>query len=78
MFKLTESKFQGIAVSNFGAPSEMIWSELNEKNYRLMPEDILIKVKATSVNHFDVLYRSGYFSKDALKKPYVPAGLQRS
>ena len=72
MFKLTESKFQGIAVSSFGAPSEMVWSELNEKNYRLMPEDILIKVKATSVNHFDVLYRSGYFSKESLKKPYVP------
>lgn len=73
MFKLTETKFQGIAVSNFGSPSELVWSELDEKNYRLMPDDVLIKVKAASVNHFDVLYRAGYFSNnEPLKKPYVP------
>ena len=73
MFKLKETKYQGIAVSNFGSPSELVWSELNEKNYRLMSDDVLIKVKATSVNHFDVLYRAGYFSKnESLAKPYVP------
>ena len=31
MFKLTENKFQGIAVSQYGNASELIWSELDEK-----------------------------------------------
>ena len=38
-----------------------------------MATDILIKIKATSVNHFDVLLRKGYFSKESdLDRPYVP------
>ena len=36
--------FQGISVSEFGDSSVMKWSLLNEKNYRLMPTDVLIKV----------------------------------
>ena len=36
--------FQGISVAEFGDASVMKWSLLNEKNYRLMPTDVLIKV----------------------------------
>ena len=40
---------------------------------RLMPTDILIKIKAASVNQFDILLRQGYFAKgEELNRPYVP------
>ena len=38
-----------------------------------MPTDILIKIRAASVNQFDILLRQGYFAKgEALNRPYVP------
>ena len=47
MFKLTENKFQGIAVSQYGNASELIWSELDEKG------QLLIKYEVYSRHKFD-------------------------
>ena len=40
MFKLTENKFQGIAVSHYGNASELIWSELDEKGQLLIKYEV--------------------------------------
>lgn len=45
MFKLTENKFQGIAVSHYGNASELIWSELDEKGQLLIKYEVYSRHK---------------------------------
>ena len=65
-------KFKGVLLKEYGPASSMSWSSLDELDYRLMATDVLIKIRATSVNHFDVLLRSGYFARgQKLQKPFI-------
>ena len=65
-------KFKGVLLKDYGPASSMQWSPLDELDYRLMETDVLIKIRATSVSHFDVLLRSGYFAKGRkLQKPFI-------
>ena len=70
--RLKSEKYTGILLKDYGPASSMQWSGLDELDFRLMATDVLIKIRATSVNHFDVLLRAGYFSQGRkLQKPFI-------
>jgi NADPH2:quinone reductase len=72
-------KFKGVLLREYGPASSMSWSPLDELDYRLMATDVLIKIRATSVNHFDVLLRSGYFARgQKLQKPFILGKLTKT
>ena len=52
MFKLTENKFQGIAVSHYGNASELIWSELDEKGQLLIKNKLYSRLKFISFSTY--------------------------